>query len=659
MNQKLSFFPRIELLFASSSTGENPYAEEVRRIIRRMFPQFPSEEASADPKQRQVFYKEFQRKLPLLAWSALETPPCQVSFFLCCRFRPNAFRFFYEMVSRWLVPGKRLNALLQFAVDFRLPDFSDETYICGQVMLEVETHQELLTLQKHLPIIESEIRLGIESLYQASRILEIKGLSADEKTAMIQENIASLVKHRPQDFDYDVFAEMQHFLVMCKDEFKAIREYRHMSRIIYVHYLFRRALKHSYEAFPERRYLSLKLVRARLHTFPQKKIVLGVLVGMSFLKENEHFEERHIVSAIRNFIPEVQVVPGSFFVNKNRSEPMQTFYLEVEKSDGTLFSLDETALLRAELPNELKNHIEKRHNSIFMPQNEEEIMRHVLVLSNELRFPRDLPQAVITFQGQTEANLLFSVIIVRVRREQMMPLETLFARPKSSFKIVLERTKQMGWMRKRYQKEACIFRIEVDKDSFLRQDHSVDLYQARQAIVIELTRILGEFRDYNGGMIAKQTEVLASLTEMLGPVAKEHAFLLQNFFYSLTPSVMRNVLAPHVLKTLFLVLLEGVSMGITPGESYLYTIHEEKEMRYLFLLAEEPSFKDLVMSAVDQVRFYSRMLAFSFVPYGDFFCLALCFQSSDNKEFVHIKAAIEEAMLLWQREERSTVRLGI
>jgi len=42
----------------------------------------------------------------------------------------------------------------------------------------------------------------------------------------------------PKDFDHDIFAQMQHFLVMCSEEFKGARDYAHMSRIIYVFYLF-------------------------------------------------------------------------------------------------------------------------------------------------------------------------------------------------------------------------------------------------------------------------------------------------------------------------------------------------------------------------------------------------------------------------------------
>src|SRR5690625_5591405 len=80
-------------------------AEAVKRILSHVLPPsfFRGEEAAVC----------FNSQLPIICWTSLLQVPFDLSFFLLCRFRPNAFRFFYEMVSRWLIPGKHLNALLQ------------------------------------------------------------------------------------------------------------------------------------------------------------------------------------------------------------------------------------------------------------------------------------------------------------------------------------------------------------------------------------------------------------------------------------------------------------------------------------------------------------------------------------------------------------------
>src|SRR5262249_48895920 len=152
----------------------------------------------------------------------------------------------------------------QFFTDFQIPELSPLLYVGGEIVLKIDSLKQLHLVKKNLPVLAKEIGLGIESGYQAHRILEMRGLPTDEKVSKIQENILNIVKHRPQNFDYDILRDMQHFLVLSEDEFKAIRSYKHMSRIICFHYLFRKALLHSQEAFPDRRFVSVKVIQVFL-----------------------------------------------------------------------------------------------------------------------------------------------------------------------------------------------------------------------------------------------------------------------------------------------------------------------------------------------------------------------------------------------------------
>ena len=221
-----------------------------------------------------------------------------LSIFLLCRHRINGVKFFYEMISRWLMPGKRPNISSFFATDFKLPEISSEVFTMSEIVITLESGADLELIRHQLPILESEIRLGLMSVYHANRILEIKGLSADEKTSLIQERIASLLERRPKDFDHDIFAQMQHFLIMCSEEFKAVREYAHMSRIIYVFYLFIKTLRDQIEKHSGQRFIHVKLSKTYLHLpFGLKKVV-GIFVALNFLNDTELFEERHLVRVL-------------------------------------------------------------------------------------------------------------------------------------------------------------------------------------------------------------------------------------------------------------------------------------------------------------------------------------------------------------------------
>jgi len=99
----------------------------------------------------------------------------------------------------------------------------------------------------------------------ASWILEIKGLASDEKAAIIHAYIAYLIKRLPDILDNDIFIEMQHLMVICRDEFKNARESRHLSRIIVTNYLFRKELRKVTKLNPEKRHLYFKIFKSNLY----------------------------------------------------------------------------------------------------------------------------------------------------------------------------------------------------------------------------------------------------------------------------------------------------------------------------------------------------------------------------------------------------------
>ncbi|MDF2549181.1 MAG: hypothetical protein K0S07_248 [Chlamydiales bacterium] len=547
--------------------------------------------------------------LPLIAPSAFQKPPFELSFFILSRYHPNSFKFIFEMISRWLVPGKRLNVLHFHASDFTFPELGKEVYTLMEIILEVETEQESLLVQKNLPIIETEIRLGVHSPAQAKRILEIKGLAADEKTAHIHEHIAYLTEKLPSLFDPGVFTEMQHVLVKTKDEFKALRDSKLLAKLISYHYLFRKAISRELRHHQNRRYLYLKLVRAFHLSGKSPKIALGIIIGVNFLKDKEVFEERHILKAVQNYIPDISAVEGSFFANTRINDEICTLYLEIYKNDLTPFTTEEMRFLRGDLPNDLKDRIEHLMHPIFMPRNEEEVMRNILSLSNQIRFVRDIPQVVISFDQQADPELVFTVIWVRVLKPDAEQLGEKMMQ--SALTYVHDRCKIVGYLRKKYPKEASVFHIKMDKEPYLRSDHSIDLYKARQTVVDELTKVLGPFRDFNGGMISKQNELLLEVRGLLSQETRYNDFLLENFFYSMNPVILRSVLPPKTFARLFQLLLDCLNDHT----------EQKTEPKFLkipdYFLAmiplEEEGIKDLLLQQLESLDLSSSNIGHTFV----------------------------------------------
>jgi len=131
---------------------------------------------------------------------------------------------------------------------------------------------------------------------------------------------------------------MQYFLVTCRDEFKISRDYHHISRIISVLYIIKKLLKQRMLSQPHRRHLIIKFLKAHLKKKDIKRPVLGVLIGLNFLKENEVCGKNHILRAIRHFLCDVEAIDDSFFINRKVKDNMQMLYLEVGKDNNKDFS---------------------------------------------------------------------------------------------------------------------------------------------------------------------------------------------------------------------------------------------------------------------------------------------------------------------------------
>lgn len=598
-------FAQISTVF--DHAGDSPhsllYSGSIRNALRRLLPTdfFFTEEFNHE------CVEAFFRLLPVIKWSEWGEQSKNLSIFLLCRHRANGIKFFYEMISRWLMPGKRPNMSSFFATDFKLPGISDETFTISEIVITLD-FTDIEKTRHQLPILESEIRLGLLSVYHANRILEIKGLSADEKTSLIQERIASLLERRPKDFDHDIFMQMQHFLVMCTEEFKAVREYGHMSRIIYVFYLFFKALRDQVDKHPGQRFVQIKLSKTFLHLAFGLKKVVGLFVALNFLNDNELFEERHFIRVLKHHFPDLSIVEDSFFSCISKEERTEVLYIEVEKGDGSDFSLSEMRKIKERLPDEIRNGIEKLTRPLFMPRNEEEVMRNIITLSNQLKLARDLPQVIITFDEQMENELSFTVIWLRVLQSTDLSLQELFEVCECFVKFVPDRIKRVGMIRNKYPKEATVFRLRFEAHPFLRSDQSVDLFKARQALVQELRRILGEFRDYNGGMIAKQYEQYQALKGLFSDLDKKEELLLENFFHSIFPIELRSMFNPHPLKNLFIMFLKAIAKNRESEQKSAIFYEVDEQYSYFLLSYDTLHLKECATEAISCLQIPSSQL---------------------------------------------------
>ena len=511
---------------------ESEYPELVTKSLKQYFPDTLSEEHLA-------------KQIPFFRWRWNRQ---QLTLHFTCRHRLNVAKFFFEMIHRWLIPGRRLDVSSIFSSDFCFKSQAQTLYTMAEMNLRMDPTLPRDQIEHNLKVIETELRLGMISVYHASRLLDTHFTSPEQKNSQIQEKITHILQRKPDHIDYDIFGELQQFMVLSREEFKTHRSAAHLSRLVVASYLFTKSIEIARETRPDKRHVRVKLGPVVLDLPWGPKEVLGVCVGLSLLHPEEIFEERHLLRALQNSLPGIKAVPDSFYFHEEQG--IVVLYLEIEKENSELITAPDLKHIRKVLTEEIQKSVEIPLKSLFMPRNEEEILKYIVALSGELRFVKDLPQAILMFDEQKGGELYFTVILVRILFPTSYSIQYLFSQAVTPLQFIPDRVKRVGLLRKRYPKEATVFRIHFSSYPFLKEDQTVDLFRARQFAFHELEKLLGSLRDYTGGMLAKQAELLDQTQALLADPSSNS--LLESFFHALYPAEARSFLAPEQVKNWFL-----------------------------------------------------------------------------------------------------------
>jgi hypothetical protein len=287
--------------------------------------------------------------------------------------------------------------------------------------------------------------------------------------------------------------------------------------------------------------------------------------------------------------------------------------------------------LQRNLPYPLARQTDNIVHPIFMPRNEEE----------EIKYVRDIPQVSIHYDKQTDIGLSFTVIISRLLKKPSRPLHELIKN--SSIKMNIEQVRVMGYLKQKHPKESAIIRVTLDKEPFFRADQSVDLLRARQKIVSELNLCLGDFRDFNGGMILKQDESLNLLRQEFELLPRDLEFILQNYFYSLRPAIMQTVYESQLLKKHFDLLSKAVKTDFTNKRYQMYTDRSDKFF-ICFIAAPDASFKERVLSATAKLKLNSRELTSCCLEFGSVSLLGFILKAETPQIESHFEATIRQGL---------------
>ena len=635
-----------------------------------------------------LFYKRILKSCPLVKsefYQEQDSTTLCITAFCKTSFHQEVGRFITDFFGKWLLPGKTIPLHQTHSATVSFKKLPKRSFFFHEMYIEIKDEQDLKHIQANMEGLINELRVNILAVSHARRVVSVKTLTEDQKKIIIQENISELLElpskghhqtlfeqmqhfflkasseekiddlkktlsplpHlRPDLFERDLFQEVQRFMIFASKEFMECRSLSHVGRVISYSYLFKKRASHALTLEPDERFVTTKLLRTRLKGEDNKKGIIGLLATINFSTENENFDERDLFLAAATLIPESKLVPGSTIHNKREYSRTRVLYLEIEKEVAP-FTSKEIDHLQKTLHKEILSRLDSVTDTLFMPRNEEEVMRNILTLGSQLRFPTDLPQVMINFSSQEKKTLTFTVLLVRIEHPGLPVIKASTKIFKRDVWINEKEEKVVGLVRKKIHKKAYILEICCHKKPYLRKDYSLDLTRARRDVYNYISNVAGEVRDFNGGMISKQNEVLIEFKRMLLESNYADDFFLENFFYSFTPRFMQCLLPPTALKHSFNFLCEAEEHDFNERIYFMKTITWEKYM-IITVSTINGSFKDFIEERVSLLEFDPSSLATSYTNLHDIPTLSYILNFSDPIQADRLLKTLVEGVKEWK-----------
>ena len=405
---------------------------------------------------------------------------------------------------------------------------SKEVLILLQSLSESEVTSFLARKEEH----EAELLKLITSPATSSSINSLAYLEAvqDKTWHHLKELLIHISKRFSNISVFELLEESLRIYLATDNEFKKIRPFTALARLILSHYFLRKSWSVGTEVESE------SLIKTRLWKntliFPfGKQKVLSLAISIRSLSSREKFELHHILSACHRIIPSLRVVPYSFYFYQHSKDLSWNFYVELEKNPKESWTSQEMNAMKSHLDQELASSIEQVANRIDIPYNEEEILRTIHTLSRELKTKNALPQVLIQFQRQLRSSIQFTVYVLRVMCEEDIQKANggVKATTIGMVQLRLQRQEIVGQISKKYVKLLQLFEVHCDKKQVMRSDCSLNFIKAREQVLYAIRLHFGPVRDVNGGFWAQQRDLLYFLKSALPitPDEREEQFLEQ------------------------------------------------------------------------------------------------------------------------------------
>lgn len=454
--------------------------------------------------------------------------------------------------------------------------------------------------------------------------------------------------------DQFVIQNLYLFYLLASKKFLDHRDSSHLSQLFLSIHLMQKTLAQKTAFSPQDLHIRIRWLPGTLKFPFSTRSVLGCLIGYNSLDKYKLFDEENLCLAFQKQYPDVRLVKESLYQHTSQNKNLKIYYFEIEKKDGSNFSLYEQNLLKNNEEERVRNSVLKLSPATFMKRNEEETYKTILVLSNEISSLEDLPQAAINLDEQTDKEIIFQVVLVHPAPFHNFSL-------KGRFVECTFAPKRMTTVRHldNHPIQAHVFSLHLTRNSaYLRTDGSLDFNLARQKVGSLLQAAIGSFRDYNGGLLFKQQEHLEKFRTAF-PEAEQD--LAEKFFYSIAPLEKQSTLDLNTLFLFFKCFLDHQKEKLQKRNDFILTHSEIGENRFLFVKGNDCSLEDTISSFMEDHFFQSHEIAYSLLNTleGIFFTAVLLNPTEEKGiSFIH---NLKQKLTDWQKgiNGKKVLKIGV
>jgi len=343
-------------------------------------------------------------------------------------------------------------------------------------------------------------------------------VSEGELRAFLMRGTEQAIRSFPKRFDYRLYEGLERLMVNVPKGFLSGRSFRHLRKLLLAQFFLQNRMEEVLEEDEDdQKHLFLKLFQ-----FPSR-VCLALVFHSSY-----GFQKQQLFHALQMVLPGVQETPGSYYLWHHPEHPFFFCYLEVYKLRGKEFSKSDLLMLEKALWDQLLV-VPPLTPALFWPFNEEESFRQVQLLQREIHNGEDMPHVSVHFQEQSPSSLEFLIHLVRPRCKESLN-QALKRLPESvQFFCHFLRTNETP-----LPLEICAFSLKVPPFAFDVRG-SINLVYARRYVLKYLERIIGPFRDYNGGLFETQQQHFEMLRLHLSSKIAYFDLFAEKAFYALHP----------------------------------------------------------------------------------------------------------------------------